>query len=1003
MFLKIMYWNCNGLSETKIEYAERQLEKQTCDIFIFAEHWFSCWSRLNQSTFFISSSSLPAREKKTGHENGGIAVLANSATQARVRAVKSEEFLITIQLDTTQLCTVYLPPRLTLTQIQTIFANVPTNIDILLGDVNVRFGAGTRDTRTWNQERGNLIQGITLNYGLNHILPEEGCSKNDHVFTRLETKFKYYYLENLSLKSDHGIMEMEFNLNSMEPVTNIYQKRYALSILKEKPIPFLVSSFWDCHISTKLTQFITMVKNTHALTRPLLIDPLYDFFLDQLYTLCDSIFPEYNSTTIRNQPDPLKQLEETLSNSEAIRLFKKSNRNKAFTQNILPRDPAANVFDEARSHYKNLYSKRVETHDVNPQEPILDDFSTSILITPMDLKKIIKNYPAHKSGGPDAIDTRLLHVLCENSNFMINLAEIFNIFFSCARSPNSWNQSKIHLLIKDPSEPYADKTRPIALTNILRRLYEKILLANWLKQPWARLHPSQAGFRRGFSTITQILTSDEMSRKGFPFSIFLDIKGAFDTVPHQLLLDILEARGCPAADRKQIFSLMMDNCSSVLTLNRQMDTQEIQRKHGLFQGSILSPFLFNIFIDELATKINAGCTLIMFVLFFADDIAIKARNYEHAQQLLKIAADWAAASGMKWGVAKCGIVGPFKIKLILHDQPIPNLSSYKYLGVPHRNSGIDWELYIISQAERTVKMAKSLMIRKNLWKVQTRLILYKVFIRSLADYCLPIYTLWLAQQPKQKQKQLNELLVTAHKIGLEFIFGSDKPQTLLEHSAGIGSFSVRSQLLQARLAKSINSLSQENPLNFYLRMSHFRNSSHSVLYAAARSALLNEFLATFAAETNFDNSWKTFSKNKTQDSTLKKPGVLQHYVRKRCRLNGHLDSLFSLPTRFISKALSWRSNKLFTRRLCPVCLSQFTRKHLRTCSLLPSSLTQQYDSKQFIKDVEEIAQELENKKHKTEFEYTLLDFLLNEKDYENFEKIVQELDEKLLSNSKQPP
>jgi hypothetical protein len=692
-----------------------------------------------------------------------------------------------------------------------------------------------------------------------------------------------------------------------------------------------------------------------------------------------------------------------VSNSEAIRLFKKSNRNKSFTQNILPRDPNANVFDEARTHYKKLYSIRAESHDVNPQEPVLDNLSSAIYITPLDLKKLIKNYPAHKSGGPDAIDTRLLHILCENSNFMVSLAELFNIFFSSAQTPSNWNQSKIHLLIKDPSKPFADNTRPIALTNILRRIFEKIALSNWLKKPWATLHPSQAGFRRGFSTITQILTSDEMSRKGFPFTIFLDIKAAFDTVPHQLLLDTLEKCGCPAMDRKLVYYLMMNECSSILTLNRQMDTKEIKRRHGLFQGSILSPFLFNIFIDILAKKLNVSCTHIMFALFYADDIALKAKNAEHAQQLLKIAADWAAASGMTWGVSKCGIVGPFKIKFILHDAEIPNVSSYKYLGVPHKKAGIDWELYLLSQTQRIVSTAKSLLVRKKLWKVQTRLILYKVFIRSLADYCLPIYTLWLSQQPKQKQKQLNALILEAHKIGLEFIFGTEKPQYLLEHAAALGDSSIRTQLLQARLARNLQNLNQENPLNFYMQMSHFKNSSHSVLYSATRNALLDEFLATFTGETDFENSWTTFSKNKTQESTLKKPGVLQHYIRKRCRLNGQLDSLFSQSSSFVKKAMSWRSNKLFTRRFCPVCLCQFTRKHLRTCSLLPTSFTDMYDSKKFIQDVEDIAQELVEKKHKDDFEYTLLDFLLNEKEYEIFGNIVQELDEKLLSNSKQPP
>jgi hypothetical protein len=59
------------------------------------------------------------------------------------------------------------------------------------------------------------------------------------------------------------------------------------------------------------------------------------------------------------------------------------------------------------------------------------------------------------------------------------------------------------------------------------------------------LHPSQAGFRRGFSTISHILLSDELSRHENPLSIFLDIKAAFDNVVWSKLVSLLESLDCP--------------------------------------------------------------------------------------------------------------------------------------------------------------------------------------------------------------------------------------------------------------------------------------------------------------------------------------------------------------------------------------------------------------------------------------------------------------------------
>ena len=69
----------------------------------------------------------------------------------------------------------------------------------------------------------------------------------------------------------------------------------------------------------------------------------------------------------------------------------------------------------------------------------------------------------------------------------------------------------------------------------------------------------------------------------------------------------------------------------------------IPRKRGLFQESVLSPFIFNLFIDELASQSSH-------VLLYADDIVLKCRDARHARELLAICEKWASENAMSWNI-----------------------------------------------------------------------------------------------------------------------------------------------------------------------------------------------------------------------------------------------------------------------------------------------------------------------------------------------------------------
>ena len=159
---------------------------------------------------------------------------------------------------------------------------------------------------------------------------------------------------------------------------------------------------------------------------------------------------------------------------------------------------------------------------------------------------------------------------------------------------------------KSKDSKHINEFRPISLTSLLRRCFESRLL-RYLKVSESTKHifefnKGQGGFRSGYSTLSQVLLAEEGTNLGLDIKVFLDLQQAYDRVPHKRLFRALKAIKMPYTIAKLLYSLFV-GCIIHVTVNKQL-TRYIKIDRGLFQGSLLSPLLFNIFIDSLAKIIN---------------------------------------------------------------------------------------------------------------------------------------------------------------------------------------------------------------------------------------------------------------------------------------------------------------------------------------------------------------------------------------------------------------
>lgn len=323
---------------------------------------------------------------------------------------------------------------------------------------------------------------------------------------------------------------------------------------------------------------------------------------------------------------------------------------------------------------------------------------SAIEVSEEDVVEAIANLPSDKAVSWDMIPSGVLKVIAEwvktekekYKRVIETLVNVLNSLLKRDMLPMELFTARLVCLNKEADKRGTlDTIRPIAVTGlinkilefaVLRRIMDFVYDENGKVRP-AVMSKDQIGFVKGAGTDVNILKLLVRCReakewlRGTKVVLFIDLKKAYDSVIHEFLFIKLFNKGfdeCVINTIKKLYSsawIQVDSLSDRMSVNR-----------GVLQGSLISPLLFNIYIDDLVVSLKENA---FDVLAYADDIAIIADRYQ-LDKCIDILDEWSLNNGIAINRKKSGIIVFDRVPDLCEDRcyrEYPIVDMYRYLGV----------------------------------------------------------------------------------------------------------------------------------------------------------------------------------------------------------------------------------------------------------------------------------------------------------------------------------
>ena len=413
-------------------------------------------------------------------------------------------------------------------------------------------------------------------------------------------------------------------------------------------------------------------------------------------------------------------------------------------------------------HFENLFGRPTEhLEEQHPstsgtRTPIFNELNYSI--KQEEVRKAINQLKKNKSTGFDNIINEFL--IAGKDVLTQPLLNLFNLIFSRSTYPKLWTINLLKPIHKkgDPRDP--DNYRGIAVSSCLSKLFSYVLLNRLQVHVGSHnlIAANQIGFSKGKRTSDHIfvlkrLIDDSIKRnKGRLFVAFIDFQKAYDSINRNLLIQKLYSAEIGGLFLDMVKSMYKSVCYSV-KINGKC-TNPIESGIGLKQGCVLSPLLFNIFIDDIKKSFDPSCEPVKLHdqeishLLYADDLILISKSSEGLQSCLlrlhnyckkwQLTVNHKKSKAMIFNASGKVLQG---FKFVYDSRELELVQDYTYLGIDISASG-SFSKAISSLTDKANKAMHPLIdtIKKFNLGVKMSMDLFSTLIKPILLYGSEVWT-----------------------------------------------------------------------------------------------------------------------------------------------------------------------------------------------------------------------------------------------------------------------
>jgi len=503
-------------------------------------------------------------------------------------------------------------------------------------------------------------------------------------------------------------------------------------------------------------------------------------------------------------------------NSNRMAFWRRIARFKKRKRKSFDKDPVD--VEAFGSFYRDLFSHRDRASTVEQQNIrshveahylSLQDMEPDSMFTDSEVKFAIDDLSLNKACGIDYVSAEMLRY-GDIHELTVVLRHMFNTIVSTGHVPDDFNISVVTPIPKKGEQHTPGDFRPISVSSVFANIFERLLLSK-MDRVVTGISNNQFGYRHRTSCKHAYFAVNEtiaFYRKGGSkvHVVSLDASKAFDKLWRDGLFfklkDII-----PSVVWRALY-VYYSKSQIVVSYNNKR-TSTIRTEEGVKQGGILSPFLFNFYINKLienCLQMRVGASvgdINTSIVAYCDDIVLISPTSTHIDQLLNASAQYAAEWKLEFNSKKSEALTLFSkihYQFKLNGVDIPNVDHLVYLGLPIGNQNFVDVFF----SKKFNKVERSMYSLREIGCKPLQL--------------SPIRTAYIYKQ--YCQSQLNYGLETVHLTAKCLKELNNRQNLLVKYAIGISKYSRTSPLFDSLYIEQIEVLYRKHKILFYKQLSH---------------------------------------------------------------------------------------------------------------------------------------------------------------------------------------